>query len=95
MSVRFGSESRGEEAKSMKRILIVFLAVVFISGLIFAGVITRDGKLVTPMGSGSVVLDVGSFEAFPLPPYAAKYVTDEYKSYFVEVEPGIKADFPR
>ena len=74
----------------MKRVLLVFLAVVVVSGLIFTSVITRDGKVVTPKGSGSVVLDVGTFEAFPLPPYAAKYVTDEYRSYFVEVEPGIK-----
>ena len=52
--------------------------------------ITRDGKLVTPQGQGIVTLDAGQFEAFPLPDYAAKHVTDEYKSYFVEVDQGIK-----
>ncbi|MCP4753658.1 MAG: hypothetical protein GY866_22460 [Proteobacteria bacterium] len=34
-------------------------------------------------------MDAGDFEAFPLPDYAAKHATDGYKSYFVEVEPGI------
>ena len=37
-----------------------------------------------------ITLDAGQFEAFPLPDYAAQHVTDEYKSYFVEVEQGIK-----
>ncbi|MEL0048589.1 MAG: alpha/beta fold hydrolase [Gammaproteobacteria bacterium] len=53
-------------------------------------VITRDGQLVTPDGEGTVTLDSGVFEAFPLPQYAAEHLTDDYKSYFVEVEPGIK-----
>jgi haloalkane dehalogenase len=35
-------------------------------------------------------LDAGTFEAFPLPDYAAKHVSGDTKSYFVEVEPGIK-----
>ena len=66
------------------------MAVIAVSIIVFAVVITRDGKLVTPKGQGIVTLDVGQFEAFPLPDYAAKHVTDGYKSYFVEVEPGIK-----
>jgi pimeloyl-ACP methyl ester carboxylesterase len=52
--------------------------------------ITCDGELVTPQGSGTVTLDAGEFEAFPLPELASKYLSDGYKSYFVEVEPGIK-----
>ena len=52
---------------------------------------TRDGTFVEAQGSGSVVvLDVGEFEALTLPDYAARFVDDTYKSYLVEVEPGIK-----
>jgi haloalkane dehalogenase len=64
--------------------------IVAVAGLSFAGCITRDGARVVPEGEGTVRLDAGDFEAFPLPDYAANYVTDDYKSYFVEVEPGIK-----
>ena len=64
--------------------------LVAVAGSVFAGVITRDGGMVVPRGEGTVRLDAGDFEAFPLPDYAAKYVTGDYKSYFVEVEPGIK-----
>ncbi|MCP4628421.1 MAG: alpha/beta fold hydrolase [bacterium] len=74
----------------MKKKLLTVVAVIVAAALIFAVIITRDGELVTPQGKGIVTLDAGEFEAFPLPDYAAKYVTDEYKSYFVEVEPGIK-----
>ncbi len=74
----------------MKKILLILLAVITVSGIVFAGVITRDGELVTPEGVGTITLDAGTFEAFPLPDYAAKHITDGYKSYFVEVEPGIK-----
>ena len=56
----------------------------------FATLLTRDGRLVPPVGAGTVALDAGTFEAFPLPQYAAKHLTEDYKSYFVEVEPGIK-----
>jgi len=66
------------------------LAVILVSGIVFAVVITRDGKLVVPQGQGTITLLAGEFEAFPLPDYAAKMVTEDYKSYFVEVEPGIK-----
>jgi haloalkane dehalogenase len=52
--------------------------------------ITRDGPIVTPEGSGTVATDAGTFEGFPLPDYAQQFVTDSYKSYFIEVEPGIK-----
>ena len=56
----------------------------------FAVFIQRDGELVTPNGSGQVLLPVGEFEAFPLPDYAASHITPDYKSYFIEVQPGIK-----
>jgi haloalkane dehalogenase len=74
----------------MKKILLIALAVFSVFSIAMAGVITRDGEQVTPIGEGTVTLDAGTFEAFPLPQYAAKHVTEEYKSYFVEVEPGIK-----
>lgn len=52
--------------------------------------ITRDGSIVTPEGAGKVTTASGTFEGFTLPDYAQKFVTDGYKSYFIEVEPGIK-----
>ena len=39
---------------------------------------------------GEIILDSGTYEAFPLPDYAAAQVNSNYKSYFIEVEPGIK-----
>lgn len=74
----------------MKKVLLILLAVIAVTGIVFIGVITRDGELVTPEGEGTITLDAGTFEAFPLPDYAAKHVTGDYKSYFIEVEPGIK-----
>ena len=58
--------------------------------VIIALFITRDGKLITPTGTGEVFLDSGTYEAFPLPEYAANMIDSSYKSYFIEVEPGIK-----
>ncbi|MEM1196089.1 MAG: alpha/beta fold hydrolase [Pseudomonadota bacterium] len=52
--------------------------------------ITRDGSRVTPHGGGTVALKSGTYEAFPLPDYVASVLSEDYKSYFVEVEPGIK-----
>ena len=67
----------------------IILGIIAILG-ISAIFLTRDGELVTPEGDGTVVLEAGTFEAFTLPDYAAEAVTPDYKSYFVEVEPGIK-----
>ena len=74
----------------MKKVLLILLAVIVASGIVLTSMLTREGELVIPQGAGSVVLDSGEFEAFHLPQYAANYITDQYKSYFVEVEPGIK-----
>lgn len=74
----------------MKRVFLISLVVIVVAGGIFVGLITRDGELLTPRGEGTITLDAGSFEAFPLPDYANKFLSDNYKSYFVEVEPGIK-----
>jgi len=74
----------------MKKIFLILLAVCTVVGIAVAVVITRDGEPVTPLGEGTVALDAGTFEAFPLPQYAAEHLTEDYKSYFVEVEPGIK-----
>ena len=74
----------------MKKIALRVLALVSV-GFIIAGIIfTRDGSLETPVGKGTVSLAAGDYEAFPLPDYAAKLLNDDYKSYFVEVAPGIK-----
>lgn len=73
----------------MKKVLLL-LAVVAAALALFAVVLTRDGELVTPHGTGKVILAAGEFEAFPLPDYAARQVPADTRSYFVEVEPGIK-----
>lgn len=74
----------------MKKFLLILLAVALVVCVLLAVSKTSKGELVTPQGQGSVTLDAGTFEAFPLPDYAAAFVSDEYKSYLVEVEPGIK-----
>ena len=74
----------------MKKILLIALAVITVFSIAMSSVITQDGAQVTPIGEGTVTLDAGTFEAFPLPRYAAEHLTEDYKSYFVEVEPGIK-----
>jgi haloalkane dehalogenase len=74
----------------MTKIILIVLALCTVVGIAAAGVITRDGEVVTPVGQGTITLDAGTFEAFPLPQYAAKHLSGGYKSYFVEVEPGIK-----
>lgn len=73
----------------LKKILI---GVGVVGLLLAAGAfwITRDGPMVVPEGSGTVVTASGEFEAFPLPDYAAAALGEGYKSYFIEVEPGIK-----
>ena len=74
----------------MKRIVLIVLAIIVVGGGILAFTATRDGELVTPTGEGTIAIGEDEFEAFPLPDYAASFVTDEYKSYLVEVKPGIK-----
>lgn len=74
----------------MKKILLALFAVIALGAIVLAFLLTRDGELETPAGTGTVQLDVGDFEAFPLPDYAKNFVSDEYLSYLVEVEPGIK-----
>ena len=70
--------------------MLISLAIIAVIIIVFGVIITRDGELVTPQGKGTLTLDAGVFESFPLPDYAAKQVPAEYKSYFVGVEPGIK-----
>lgn len=74
----------------MSRKVLMSLAVIVFAAALFTISITRNGDTVTPSGVGVVALDAGDFEGFPLPDYAASHVTDDYKSYLVEVEPGIK-----
>ena len=73
----------------MKTFSRIFIAIT-IALIIFVIYITRDGDTYTPSGDGEVVLDSGTYEAFSLPDYAAAMVNSNYKSYFIEVEPGIK-----
>ena len=74
----------------MIKIILILLVVIAVTAIVFCIVITRDGELVTPQGQGIITLDAGEFEAFQLPDYAAKHVTEGYKSYFIEVEPRVK-----
>jgi haloalkane dehalogenase len=73
----------------MRRVFLFLLALIA-AAVIAALVVTRDGERVTPKGEGTIALEAGTFEAFPLPDYAAKHIFGDTKSYFVEVEPGIK-----
>ncbi|MEL6324450.1 MAG: alpha/beta fold hydrolase, partial [Pseudomonadota bacterium] len=74
----------------MLRLFLIGLVVVLGVALAVSFAVTQDGKYVTPEGAGSVTVNTKEFEAFPLPDYAAAALTEEYKSYFIEVEPGIK-----
>ena len=69
---------------------LIALGIVSLAGLFYSFWITRAGKAVTPQGEGTLKLEAGAFEAFPLPDYARAFASDDYKSYFIEVEPGIK-----
>ena len=73
----------------MKTFTRIFIAIN-IALIVFVIYITRDGNIFTPTGEGEIILDSGTYEAFPLPNYAAAQVNSNYKSYFIEVEPGIK-----
>lgn len=74
----------------MKKIVLLVLAIIIVASLVAIPIITRDGELVIPQGEGVITIGSGNFEAFPLPDYAAAFVDADYKSYFIEVEPGIK-----
>jgi len=74
----------------MKRGIVLVLGALVLAGAVFVWAITRGGSLVVPEGSGSVEVASGVYEGFPLPDYAAAFVPEDIKSYFVEVEPGIK-----
>ena len=74
----------------MVETILIGIGVLGAAAAAGAFAITRDGSIVTPEGTGKVTTASGTFEGFPLPDYAQKFVTDGYKSYFIEVEPGIK-----
>ncbi|MAI94015.1 MAG: haloalkane dehalogenase [Halieaceae bacterium] len=70
----------------MSKVAAVLAALLLVATF----VLLRDGEHIIPHGEGTVKLEEGEFEAFPLPDYVAAVVSDAYKSYFIEVEPGIK-----
>ena len=70
--------------------LLTALTIFVASALVVSFAVTRDGKVITPIGEGTITIGNKTFEAFPLPNYAAAFINDEYKSYLVEVESGIK-----
>ncbi|MCP3985529.1 MAG: hypothetical protein GY723_14155, partial [bacterium] len=57
----------------MKTGILIALVAIAVAAILFTGVITRDGERVVPEGEGTIALDAGEYEAFPLPDYAAKY----------------------
>ena len=73
----------------MKTFLRILVLIAF-TLIILSFFVTRDGYVVTPIGDGQVILDSGTYEAFPLPIYASNMVDPNYKSYFIEVEQGLK-----
>ena len=73
----------------MKIILRAFVLTIIII-IIFSIYITRDGEVTTPVGKGILKLDSGRYEAFPLPDFASRMIDEDYKSYFIEVESGLK-----
>lgn len=74
----------------MKKILLSLVAILLLAITVIAYDLTRDGVLKTPTGQGMLTLEGEAFEAFPLPRFAASFISEDYKSYLVEVEPGIK-----
>jgi len=74
----------------MLKTLLLIAASILASAILLAIWITRGGELITPGGAGTVALDAGEFEAYPLPEYVTEVLAEDYKSYLVEVEPAIK-----
>ncbi len=74
----------------MLKWLFIVLGVILLAVLITSVLVTRGGKLIAAKGEGTVTIGDKTFEAFSLPDYAAAFVSDDYKSYLIEVEPGIK-----
>ena len=74
----------------MKTIILGVSALLATGAAVLAFTATREGAQITPEGEGKVTTASGEFEAFPLPDYAAAMLEPGYKSYLVEVEPGIK-----
>lgn len=72
------------------RTFLIVLFLIVVSCAISAALVTQESELVTPQGQGTVTLEAGTFEGFTLPEYAARAITYDYKSYLVEVGPGIK-----
>ncbi len=50
------------------------ISIVAVICFVFAIYITRDGEIFTPEGEGVVSLDIGDFEAYPLPDYASNMI---------------------
>ena len=68
------------------RIVTVIAALFVVASFLMLD----DGERITPFGEGVVRLKAGEFEAFAMPDYANHVINDGYKSYFIEVEPGVK-----
>ena len=67
----------------MKKAILGLLAlvVVALAGVAFS--VTLDGERIVPVGDGTVVLEAGEFEAFPLPESVTQFLPEDDLSYFV------------
>ena len=74
----------------IKRTLIRGGLLIVAAFVILGIVLTRDGTLTTPEGSGTVTTVAGEFEGFALPDYAADALNSDFESYLVEVGGGLK-----
>ena len=68
----------------------IFLSLLVLSLAALTILLLREGEMIIPRGNDVTELEVGAFESYSLPDYVLPFVTKDYKSYFVEVEAGIK-----
>ena len=67
----------------MKIILRAFVLIIILVTILSIH-ITRDGEVITPVGKGTLKLNSGTYEAFPLPDFASRMIDIDYKSYFID-----------
>ena len=72
----------------MNKKIFLSLLVLLLAALTI--LLLREGEMIIPRGNDVTELEVGAFESYSLPDYVLPFVTKDYKSYFVEVEAGIK-----
>jgi len=74
----------------IRRLSLLVITGLFLLALLSIFILTRDGRVVPTIGTGTVEVSGQSFEAYPLPDYAKAALGNNYVSYLIEVEPGVK-----